>query len=179
MQSTLHGAFGLVCAHVSFEKDELIHTQYTTDNIITIGSNFDNVNINIGIDAILRNVDTNEIIPLKVGDVVVGTNYTGNTVFDIILPRGDWELSCDGPGDYMCFSILDNQNYRPITDKLIPFKLKSNESVLVPQDKKLFLCKGSINIEDKNYSGVNRIRFTTGNKTVTAVEDSYGFFVEI
>lgn len=179
MQTKTHGAFGLVCSHVSFEKDEQLHTQYVTDGIITITNNSDTVTMNIGIDATLTNIDTNEVISVKVGDVIIGENYKGNNVFDIVLSKGEWRLSCDGPGDYMCFTVLGNLEYRPLSEKLVTFKLKSGESVLVPQDKKLFLCMGSVNIEDKNYSGINRIRFTSGDKTVTAVEDSYGFFIEI
>lgn len=168
MEIKPHGAFELICIEMFVKSDDILNVGYITNNIITVGSSFDFVTLQKKGTVTFENLSTGE---QKISNV-------GDTNFDVPLEPGEWKINFSEDYEYFCFGPTENGNYLPLRSKLVPFKLMANQSVEIEQGKKLFLGFGSLTINNKTYSGVNRISFSSGNKTVTAIEDSYGFFVQ-
>jgi hypothetical protein len=175
METKLHGAFEFVCAESTILANEILHMPYITNNIFTFPEHYDIVTLHSKGEVTFENIETNERVTYTVGDF---------HPLDNKMKPGNWRVIFDNDFEYFCISPTSLSptslvDYAPITSKISPFKLMANESIEIEQGKKLFLAIGSLNIGDKNYSGTNRIKFTSGNKTVTAMEDSYGFFINI
>jgi hypothetical protein len=171
METKLHGAFELTCAEVKVPAGEIIYSPPYENNILYVGSNFDYITLQSnGGKVILKNIETGEELVRFIGDT---------TNLDTPLNKGEYQVIFEDEFDYFCFAPSLNVDYLPLREKLTYFKLLSGQSTEVEQGKKLFLAFGSLDIGGKTYSGTNRIKFSSGNKTVTALEDSYGFFINI
>jgi hypothetical protein len=169
METKLHGAFEFICAENNFSANEIIHAPQITDNILVVGPSLDVSCLHTKGTYYYEHIATGNKILIEPGQIYEPGKWE----------PGEYKVIFDSDWQYFCVNSVANPEYYPVCPKISLFKLLTNESVEIEQGKKLFLATGSLNIGDKNYSGINRIRFTTGNKTVTAVEDSYGFFVEI
>lgn len=82
--------------------------------------------------------------------------YTGTAIEDV-------ELWCYHPPN-------NNNNTMAPFDKL---ELAQDQTTTFEIGTKMFLCRGTLNIEGKDFVGSAQIAFTTASKTVTAKEHSY------
>jgi hypothetical protein len=168
MITTTHRAFDLIYTLVILPTGGTITADPIVNNVVTIGSLFDYTTMVTKGKITIKNIKTNQIMNFVVGD----------NAFDTPFDEGEWEILTNEPFEYVCFSPLLNPDKYPIREKLTPFRLLSGQYMEIMKGKKLFLAVGQISVDDKKFTGVDRIKFTTENKTVTALEDSYGFFVE-
>lgn len=59
-------------------------------------------------------------------------------------------------------------------ESLSPWRLKKGERVIVPAGTKLLLAYGNVMVENSTIAAPKQVRFSSGDKQVTAVADSYG-----
>lgn len=170
MEITPHGAWEIISGIVSINVGETIKTEPFLDNRLVVGENPTYVTLHTKGIVTFQNIKTGEKVEVKEGDFYP---------FDFSLLPGEYNVLFDNDIEHLCISPFtgNNVNYHPLEKKVTPFKLKRGETVLIEQNKRLFLVKGTLQINDKNYSGVNRIKFSSGSKTVKALSDSYGFFI--
>jgi len=170
MEISVHGAWEIVSGIVSVSAGEIIKTEPFVDNKLLVGESPTYVTLHTKGTVTFENIKTGEKINVKEGDFYP---------FDIPLSPGEYKVLIDSDMEHLCISPFthNNMQYHPLEEKISPFKLKSGQSVVIEQNKRLFLVKGLLQIDSKNYSGVNRIKFSSGNKNVKALDDSYGFFI--
>lgn len=170
MKITVHGAWEIICGLVSVKAGEVINTEPFVDNKVLIGENSSYVTLHTKGTVTFENIKTGEKKSFKKGDFYP---------FDDSLASGEYKMLFDEDIEHLCISIFTGYNvkYHPLKDKLSPFKLMSGNSIVIEQGKRLFLVKGYISIGEKDFTDINRIKFNSGDKTVIAHEDSYGFFI--
>jgi hypothetical protein len=79
--------------------------------------------------------------------------------------------TCNVPTVCWCYDPLVNQNYIPL---ITPVIIKQGDTANFDINTKLFLCTGTLGINDKNYTGPYQLAIRTGAVTVTALTDVYG-----
>ena len=116
----------------------------------------------------MKNLDTDNIELFEEGTF---THYK-------TIPVGKYELINDHYYEFFCISPYMNPTFLPLIDKVEPFMLAEGEEVTVAQGKKIFMMEGAITVAGKNYSNINRLKFTSGSKKVTALRKTYGLYIK-
>ena len=168
-----HGAFEYICVQSKVYPGDVQNTDPVINNITNIRKE-DNgyCTVQTKNSQILRNTETGEEILIPEG------SFACKTMYDINIPDGRYEIVINNYFEVFCFSPYHNSKYLPLHDRFEPFKLKAGEEVTVTVGKRIFMMEGAVIIADKNYTGVNRLKFTTGNKKVRALRDTYGVYVK-
>jgi hypothetical protein len=170
MEISVHGAWEIICGLVSVRVGEIINTEPFVDNKVLIGENPTYVTLHTKGIITFENIKTGEKKTFREGDFYP---------FDDSLSPGEYKLLFDEDIEHLCISpfTADNVKYHPLKEKISPFKLMNGNSIIIEQDKRLFLVKGHIIIGEKHFKDINRIKFHSEDKLVVAQEDSYGFFI--
>ena len=168
-----HGAFEYLCVQTKIYPGDVINSDPVINNT-TYVRNEDNgyCTVQTKNSMVMRNLDINEDILIPEG------SFACKTMYDVHIPDGRYEVVINNYYEVFCFSPYLNAHSLPLHDKFEPFKLMEGEEVVVPIGKRIFMMEGAINIADKNYTGVNRLKFTTGNKKVRALRNTYGVYVK-
>lgn len=168
MEIITHGAFELVALQNKVQPGDVINSEPILNNIVNYYSDLPHYNVVTKNTIKFRNVDTGDIQIIE----------EGAFDHDRYVPAGRYELINDSYYEFFCFTPFMNTNYLPLIDKLEPFKLMQGDEVTVPQGKRIFMMEGSVTIAGKNYTGVNRLKFITGSKKVTANRTTYGLYIK-
>jgi len=173
MEMIRHGAFEYVCVQTKVYPGDVINSDPVINNITNIHKeDHGYCTVQTKSSQILRNTETGEEIIIPEG------SFACKTMYDVNIPDGRYEIIIDHHSEMFCFSPYLNVDYLPLHDRFEPFKLKAGEEVTVLMGKRIFMMEGAVNIADKNYTNVNRLKFTTGNKKVRALRDTYGVYVK-
>lgn len=165
MEKKAYAAFGyMVCKNI-FTAGETFISDPVFDNKFSVGEYFPYIWLYTKGRDVLINTATNDVEERFAGDSTISKPY----------PIGDWTSTLPVNMELFCISGFANSDRTPPLPNVSIFKLSKNQNTTVENGTKLFLAEGALNIASTNYVGVNQIRFTTGDKTVTAIEDSYGF----
>ena len=168
-----HGAFEYLCVQSKVYPGDTINADPVINNITNIrGEDNGYYTVQTKNSMKMRNTETGEEILIPEGSFACKTNY------DVHLPDGRYEMIIDNYYEVFCFSPYLNAHSLPLHDKFEPFKLLAGEEVTVTAGKRIFMMEGAVTIADKNYTNVNRLKFTTGNKKVRALRDTYGVYVK-
>lgn len=168
-----HGAFEYLCIQSKIYPGDIINSDPIVNNITNVHtSDYGYLTVQTKNHGIMRNTDTGEEIYIPEG------SFACVNMYDVSIPDGRYEIVTDHYNEVFCFSPYLNAHSLPLYDKFEPFKLMEGEEVLVPAGKRIFMMEGAINIGDKNYVNVNRLKFTTGNKKVRALRNTYGVYVK-
>jgi hypothetical protein len=167
MQTTLHRAFGIVVERTVFKQGELITLDPIINNVFQVGSNFGFVWYNTVGDDLLVNTVTGEQLPRPVGTCTLTAP----------IPNGEWRMQIPEDMEVLCVSPFMNQSMLPLATHIVEFKLNAGTQTVVPHGTKLFLGSGKLTVEGKTIEGPNQILFKSGDKTVTASTNCYGFII--
>lgn len=173
MEIITHGAFEYVCVQTKIYPGDIINADPFVNNI----GNFhhqDNSYFTVQTKnhQRVRNTETNVEYTIPEG------SYACRDRYDLHVPDGRYELINNNYFEMFCFSPYLNSSHLPLHDKFEPFKLMEGEEIVVPVGTRIFMMEGAVNIADKNYNNVNRLKFTTANKKVRALRNTYGVYVK-
>jgi hypothetical protein len=167
MQTTLHRAFGIVVSRTLFVKDEVVVLDPIINNVFQVGPSFSFVWYNTAGDDLLVNTVTGEQLARPVGTCTLTTP----------IPYGEWRMQIPEDMEVLCVSPFMNANMLPLSAHMVEFKLLSGAQTVIPHGTKLFLGSGKLTVESKTIEGPNQILFKSGDKTVTASTNCYGFII--
>ncbi len=167
MQITIHRAFGIVVARALYAKDEVATVDPMVNNIFQVGPNFSFVWYNtVGNDLLVNTVTGEQLLRPE-----------GTCTLTAPIPYGEWRTLIPEGMEILCASPFINANMLPLADHMVEFKLLSGAQTVVPHGTKLFLGSGKLTVEGKTIKGPNQISFKSGDKTVTASTNCYGFII--
>ena len=168
MQGSVHRSFGLTAVITSFDKGGVVTVDPLVDNTYSVGPNFGYVFMHLKGTDILINTVTGEEISRGPGD---------NSITSPV-PFGEWRTTSPEDIVVVCYSPFINADKLPLHTKLEPVVLSSGGSKLMPHLTKFFLAAGDIQINGKTISGSKQVHMKTGDVTMNAVTDVYGFIVK-
>ena len=173
MEIITHGAFEYVCVQTKIFPGDIINADPFVNNV----GNFhhqDNgyLTVQTKNHQRVRNTETNVEYTIPEG------SYACKDMYDLHVPDGRYELINNNYFEMFCFSPYLNSSHLPLHEKFQPFKLMAGEEVTVTMGKRIFMMEGAVTIAGKNYTNVNRLKFTTSNKKVHALRDTYGVYVK-
>ena len=74
-----------------------------------------------------------------------------------------------------CYDPKLNKDFLP---KITPITIKRGDQLSIPNLTKLFLCEGTLSIQDREFVGPYQLHIKTGDKVLYAVTDVYGLTFE-
>ena len=164
MKVTLHKAFGYIVVKNVFEteNEELQNHQWANGPV----SSFDVDAIWITAEGLSRFTEVNTGVIEEYGP--------GDFTPDVPTP-GLWQFkACEYPTTIFCLEA-GNLNEGIDLHMIEKFTLKSGETVTLQQGTKLFLAHGTLTVDGSSHSGTKQLKLSTGEKTLTATTDCYGF----
>jgi hypothetical protein len=122
---------------------------------------------------------SDNILFFSEGSFTVLDKITGEVVHELVpgaINMGEYEdrmfnCVCNVASVFWCYDPKVNQNYIPVIDSLI---IKRGESVALPTGTNLFLCSGTLQINDATCVAPRQIHVRSVGTTATATEDVYG-----
>lgn len=168
MKSAIYRSFGLVAVITTFEKGETITVDPMVNNTYTVYENFGYVWMHTKGTDILVNTATGETVE----------RAPGCNLIDNPLPLGEWKATVPEDVEVVCYSPFNNPGKAPLSTLLEPVVISAGGSKQMPQMTQFFLASGDIQIDEKLFSGPKQLRMKTGDTTVTAVTNVYGFIVK-
>lgn len=127
----------------------------------------------------LTSSDSKTVLLFTEGSLTVRDKDTGQVVHECVpgwIGRGDYAdrtVSCVANADSVswCYDPKVNQGYLPSINL---FEMKQEQSIIIDSNTNLFLCKGTLRVNDKEYVGPYQLSVRTNGNTVVAVTDIYG-----
>lgn len=165
MYSRAYSAFGYVVAKNIFTAGEVFISDPVVNNVFTVGDLFPYVWFYTKGTDLLINLDTQEEITRTAGDCSVTLPY----------PKGTWRTTLPENLELWCISPFSNANKTPPVPNVGVFSLADGQETIVPRGTKLFLISASIEIDGKTIPTGRQIEFVSGDKTVLAIGNAYGF----
>ena len=128
---------------------------------------------------VLTHADSKIVLFFSEGDFTARDKQTGETVLQCDagwFSYGDHQdklLMCtaNDPTVCWCYDPEINQGYVP---PISTFVMKQGQSVFLDANTNLFLCGGSLQVNDREYTGPYQLAVRTNGNTATALTDVYG-----
>lgn len=114
---------------------------------------------------VLININTQDSISRTAGQSTVTDPF----------PIGTWRTTLPEDLEFWCISGYLNSNKNPPIPNVAIFSLLDGQGTVVPHNTKLFLASGTLEIGSNTIPFGRQIAFTSGDRTVTAIGDAYGF----
>ena len=168
MRASVHRSFGLTAIITTFEKNEIVTADPLINNTYTVYENFGYVWMHTKGTDILVNTKTNETIE----------RAPGCNLIDNPLPLGEWRATVPEDVQVVCYSPFNNPGKTPLNTFLEPVVINVGGSKQMPHMTKFFLASGDIQVGGKNINGPKQVLMKTGDVTVVALTDVYGFIVK-
>jgi hypothetical protein len=123
--------------------------------------------------------DSKTILLFTEGSFTARDKQTGEVVHECVpgwISKGGYEnrvFNCVSNVNSVswCYDPKVNHDYVPVIDLLT---LKQGESVALPEGTALFLCSGTLQINDMAYVAPRQISVRSAGATATATADVYG-----
>jgi len=165
MNSRAYIAFGYAVNKNNFNAGEVFISDPVVNNVFTVGDLFPYVWFYTKGTDLLINLDTQEEITRTAGDCSVTLPY----------PKGTWRTTLPEDLELWCISPFSNTHKNPPIPNVGVFSLLDGQETIVPRGTKLFLIHASIEVAGKVIPAGRQIEFVSGDKTVVASGDVYGF----
>jgi hypothetical protein len=166
MELKPYRAFGYLLTKNTLRAGEKhIASEPVFDSVFSVGDRFPYVWLYTKGSDVLVNVDTQEQIVRNAGDSTFTKPY----------PKGAWRTTMPEDLELWCISAFANPNKKLTPPEITIFSLGDGLQKTVVQGTKLFIASGSLEIDSKTVGPTRQISFVSGDKTVTAVGDVYGF----
>jgi hypothetical protein len=128
---------------------------------------------------VLTHADSKIVLFFSEGNFTARDKQTGETVLQCDagwFSYGDHQdklLMCtaNDPTVCWCYDPEINQGYVP---PISTFVMKQGQSVFLDANTNLFLCGGSLQVNDREYTGPYQLAVRTNGNTATALTDVYG-----
>lgn len=128
---------------------------------------------------VLTHADSKIVLFFSEGNFTARDKQTGETVLQCDagwFSYGDHQdklLMCTAnePTVCWCYDPEINQGYVP---PISTFVMKQGQSVFLDANTNLFLCGGSLQVNDREYTGPYQLAVRTNGNTATALTDVYG-----
>ena len=123
--------------------------------------------------------DSKTVLLFTEGDFVVRDKATGQVVYHCTpghINYGNYEdrlvtATANTPSVSWCYDPKVNQDYVPPINL---FEMKQGQTMVMDSNTNLFLCKGTLLINERQFMGPYQIAVRTNGNNVTAVTDVYG-----
>jgi hypothetical protein len=168
MEVSTHAAFDLVIIQNKVWPGDVMTFDPLVNNVGYYTEDYPYYHVATKGNMKMKNLDTNDIVVFEEGA------FTHHRT----IPAGKYEVINDSYYEFFCVSPYMNPSFVPVINKVEPFVLDEGEEVTVAQGKRIFMMEGAVTIAGKNYTNINRLRFTTGNKKVTALRKTYGLYIK-
>jgi hypothetical protein len=128
---------------------------------------------------VLTHANSKIVLFFSEGNFTARDKQTGETVLQCDagwFSYGDHQdklLMCtaNDPTVCWCYDPEINQGYVP---PISTFVMKQGQSVFLDANTNLFLCGGSLQVNDREYTGPYQLAVRTNGNTATALTDVYG-----
>ena len=128
---------------------------------------------------VLTHADSKIVLFFSEGNFTARDKQTGETVLQCDAGwfsygnHQDKLLMCTAnePTMCWCYDPEINQGYVP---PISTFVMKQGQSVFLDANTNLFLCGGSLQVNDREYTGPYQLAVRTNGNTATALTDVYG-----
>ena len=128
---------------------------------------------------VLTHADSKIVLFFSEGNFTARDKQTGETVLQCDAGwfsygnHQDKLLMCtaNDPTVCWCYDPEINQGYVP---PISTFVMKQGQSVFLDANTNLFLCGGSLQVNDREYTGPYQLAIRTNGNTATALTDVYG-----
>jgi hypothetical protein len=167
MRGSVHRSFGLTAVITSFDKGGVVTVDPLVNNTYSVGPNFGYIFMHLKGTDVLINTVTGEEIARGPGDNSITSP----------MPLGEWRSTSPEDIEVVCYSPFINADKVPLNSRLEPVVLNAGESKLMPHLTQFFLAAGDIQINGKTISGPKQVHMKTGDVTMNAVTNTYGFIV--
>ncbi len=151
-----YAAFGYVLIANTYEAGEIFDVTTTTETNTVL---FFTKGVMLS-----KNKDTGEPLPSFQEGFFTGTHenmsYRNTAVTDCT---------------WYCYDPNLNRAYLPPITK---FALSSGDTTTVVNGTRLYLCRGTVNVDNKQITAPAQLQFSTGDKSVTAVGQVYGMVIQ-
>ncbi len=125
------------------------------------------------------NASSRIVLFFSEGNFTARDKHTGETVLQCDAgwfsygKHQDKLLMCTAnePTVCWCYDPEINQGYVP---PISTFMMKQGQSVFLDANTNLFLCGGSLQVNDREYTGPYQLAIRTNGNTATALTDVYG-----
>lgn len=165
MNSRPYVAFGYTVVKNVFTAGEVFISDPVVNNVFSVGDLFPYVWFYTKGTDVLINLDTQEQITKTAGDCTITMPY----------PKGTWRTTLPEDLELWCISPFINNDKTPPVPNVDIFSLRDGQETIVPHGTKLFLIHASIGVAGKVIPAGRQIEFVSGDKTVLAIGDAYGF----
>ena len=123
--------------------------------------------------------DSKTLLLFTEGSVTVRDKQTGEVVHQCIpgwFKNGTYEdavyaCTASEPSVSWCYDPKVNQNYVPLIEVR---DVKMGQSIALPEGTSLFLCSGTLTINEQNYVAPRQISVRSAGTSAVAVTDVYG-----
>ena len=167
IKPVMHPAFGYFVARTVFPAGGTYTIDPVIDNIFTVGTNWGYVWLYAAGRTTNKNDLSGEVFERVAGDCTLSKPF----------PLGQITFTVDEDLEIFCISPFVNASRLPLSDYVREFSLPAGQQTILPEGTQLFLGKGALHLADKRFEGPTQIKVVTGEKTVTAEGDVYGFLV--
>lgn len=130
------------------------------------------------VDAV-TSADSKTVLLFTEGSLTIRDKNTGQILHECVpgwISYGDYEdrtISCVANKESVswCYDPKVNHGYAP---QINLFEMKQGQSMIMDSNTNLFLCKGTLLVNEKQYVGPYQIAVRTNGNNVVAVTDIYG-----
>jgi hypothetical protein len=169
----MHHAFGYLLAECIYQTGKTHHVPGVVSNntvVITKTKPLESIWLQTKGTSTLTEINTGVIEKWTEGDS------------DLTNPckLGSWQAEYTEDVAIWCLpknmtNDLNDPNKDIDLTKITQFTLLDTQTTTIPNNTKLFLASGSLTINGQSYPGPQQIEVLTGDKSVTATGDCYGF----
>lgn len=170
---TLHRAFGYLISRHVFEAGEWPETSYIDETGAFNTHDSHNIWFTTQGGWTYTEVNTGVV------------NYFGpGTYIDVSwdpekrMIHGTWRMRADANTVTYCLDVgheIINKDLDLAAVKMLV--MDAGETRIIPKDTKLFLCDGTLSINDVEYKGTRQIAFRAGDREVIALTNCYGYII--
>jgi hypothetical protein len=178
MAAKLHPAFGYALVRTELQAGEIVYDGHCTNGVLKVdgveAGNIQRVGGALFIWMIANGKHTHT-------NVQTGEKFTlegGWCSLNNPLPSGIYSLTIDEDSHSVCLASDVNTD-RPFPPDVEYFSLRAGEARQFPQGTKLYLVEGGLQIDGAVFSNMRQLRFSSGDKIVTANKNSFGLIFNV
>lgn len=166
MEQRAYAGFGYIVVQNKLQAGETgIISEPVFENVFSVGESFPFLWLYTKGTDVLINVNTQGSI----------SRTAGQSTLTDPFPIGTWRTTLPENLEFWCISGYSNPNKNPPLPNVAIFSLLNEQQTVVSHGTRLFLASGALEIGSSTIPFGKQIAFTSGDRTVTAIGDAYGF----
>jgi hypothetical protein len=175
MEAKAYPAFGYVLVRCKINAGEIINDISVDNGVMTIDA--------VNEDGVATIKNSGYVWLQILGQQTYTEQATGNATIHLPgwcnlvddIAAGMHNIHVDAYSEHICLATHLNELRNPKMPSLSLFKMVAGEQRALPQDTKLYLVEGVLDIAGRKFPGMRQIHFQSGAKTVVADADCMGF----